>query len=394
MTRHFRLWRSLQPWVTPRGAAAVVLSAVLLLSGDVLGAPQRDDDDLKRVRDEIARMKRRLEGVRKETKTAEQELEAIELELAIHRREYQMAIDIQRDLERDRSETEQQIVGLTETIARQKQFLSMRLGALYRLGRLSYFRIALAAEGVEDPLEAASMLAYLVGRDARAVARYQSTRERLGVHRSELVTRTAAVRQAQAIVAERRTSVEKSRQEKAVLLARLRSESTLSAQKLAELQEKARRLESLFKLLYEQSEGAGASGNRIADFKGALEWPVKGDVIERFGKQRSEKFATYTASNGIRIAAPAGTEVRAVFEGTVLYSQWFKGYGNLVIVDHGERVFSLYGNTRGVVAAAGDRLLTGQALGVVAEGEDGAAGYLYFEVREDNRPIDPEGWLR
>lgn len=388
MTRHSRIRRSLPRWL------AVALSAAILLSGSLLGAPPRDDEDLNRVRAEIARMKKKLEGFRSQTRTAEHELEAIELELAIHRREYQVAVEVQRDLERDRNATEQQITALTETIARQKQFLSSRLGALYRLGTLSYVRIALAAQGSEDPLEAASMLAYLVGRDARAVARYQATRERLGVHRVELVNRTAAVVQAQAVVAERRRSVETSRREKAVLLARLRSESKLSAERLAELQEKARRLEALFQLLYEKSGPDGDAAKPIVEFKGALEWPVKGEVVERFGKQRSETFATYTASNGIRIAAPAGTDVRAVFEGTVLYSQWFKGYGNLVIVDHGERVFSLYGNTRGVVVAAGDRLLTGQVLGVVAEDETGGSGHLYFEVREDNKPTDPEGWLR
>ena len=77
----------------------------------------------------------------------------------------------------------------------------------------------------------------------------------------------------------------------------------------------------------------------------------------------------------------------------MIYSQWFKGYGNLVVVDHGERVYSLYGNTRGPVVAVGNKVTPGQVITSVAEGDDGG-GFLYFEVREDNKPADPRRWLR
>ena len=86
--------------------------------------------------------------------------------------------------------------------------------------------------------------------------------------------------------------------------------------------------------------------------------------------------------------------MRAAFQGTVLFSQWFRGYGNLIILDHGNRVFSLYGNLHGPSVAAGDRITTGQTIAGVGEAEDAESGYLYFEIRQDNRPEDPKGWLR
>jgi len=87
-------------------------------------------------------------------------------------------------------------------------------------------------------------------------------------------------------------------------------------------------------------------------------------------------------------------EVRAIYPGTVLFSQWFKGYGNLVILDHGNRVFSLYGNLKSPLVAAGDRVNGGQMIAGVGESDEAQAGYLYFEIRQDNRPEDPQKWLR
>jgi septal ring factor EnvC (AmiA/AmiB activator) len=123
-------------------------------------------------------------------------------------------------------------------------------------------------------------------------------------------------------------------------------------------------------------------------------WPVDGKVVENFGRQRNAKFSTYTMNNGLKIAAAPRAAVRAVFQGTVLFSQWFKGYGNLIILDHGNRVFSLYGNIVAPAVTVGDRITTGQPIAGVGESEDARGGYLYFEIRQDNRPEDPQKWLR
>jgi len=117
-------------------------------------------------------------------------------------------------------------------------------------------------------------------------------------------------------------------------------------------------------------------------------------VIESFGRQVDPKFSTVTFNNGLKIAAPPGSEVRSVFTGTVLFSQWFKGYGNLIILDHGNRVVSIYGNLKSPAVAVGDRVSAGQAIAGVGESEEARAGYLYFEIRQDNKPDDPRKWLR
>ena len=146
-------------------------------------------------------------------------------------------------------------------------------------------------------------------------------------------------------------------------------------------------------MLSAQAPAAPPSSD-IRTYRGTLAWPADGKVLERFGRQRNAKFSTYTMNNGLKIAAAPHAEVRAVFQGTVLFSQWFKGYGNLIILDHGNRVFSLYGNLKSPVVTVGDHINAGQAIAGVGEGEDAQGSYLYFEIRQDNHPEDPQKWLR
>jgi murein hydrolase activator len=278
-------------------------------------------------------------------------------------------------------------------IAQQKADLRKRLVALYRLGGLSYVRMFLALDENQNPIEAMSMLSYLVTRDSRLVTQFQTARAQLAVRRQQLADRQARLRQTRAIVEERRRAVMAAREQQQRVIARLRTEETGTAAQLAALEEKARRLQRLVDVLSQQKRGEMTALD-IRSVQGALEWPVQGKVIERFGRQRNPKFATFTVNNGLRIEAVPGTQVRAVFQGTVLFSQWFKGYGNLVILDHGNRVFTLYGNLKASAVAVGDRVVTGQPIAGVGESEDASAGHLYFEVRQDNKPEDPQKWLR
>lgn len=377
-----------------RRAAALILGILLIASGLSPIVAQSNDRDLARVRGEIARMRRQLQSVKQQARSAQQELQAIGLQTEILSRELEVAVATARQLDNQRLQSQQEIVQLTRKIERQQKYLATRLAALYRLGSLSYLRILLSLDEHKNPFEAAAMLSYLINRDARAVRQFEKSQSDLAEKQTALAREQEEVAKARSDVAARSVALQQSRREKTALLSRLNSEETRSEQKIAELEEKARRLERLFQLLYDQSPGDGQSAAKIEEFKGALQWPVEGNVLETFGPKRSTRFATVTVSNGLTIEAAPGTQVRAVFEGTVMFSQWFKGYGNLVILDHGNRIFSLYGNTRGNAVQTGDKVAPGQVVGQVAESEDGSSGYLYFEIREDNKPVDPVSWLR
>ena len=373
--------------------AAIGAALVALLSFLPAHSQTARNPDLDRIRGEITKLRSRLDQLHQQAQSAGRELEEVDLELGIRTRELEVAIRLQSDLEKEQQNIQTQIDTLKPQITDQKRFLSRRLAALYRLGGLSYVRLLLSIDDRRDPIEAMSMLTYLVSRDSRAITRFEASRKQLETRFAELADRQRRIGEMKRVVEQRRSDVAAAHRQKAQMLASLQQQGTQSEKRLAELEEKARRLERLVDVLSRQKSGA-APPSDIHAVQGALSWPVSGKIIEGFGRHRDPKFATVTASNGLKIAAPAGSQVNAIYTGTVLFSQWFKGYGNLIIVDHGTGVVSLYGNLKSPTVAPGDRLTAGQPIAGVGESEDAQLGYLYFEIRQNNKPEDPQKWLR
>ncbi len=382
------------PSTRPGASLTLGVTALLaLLCLPVAHSQTAGNPDLDRIRGEIAHLRQQLDEVRARTQTAEQELEAVDLELGIRTRELEIAERLEAVLEQQQNDLAGQIRALAVRIGAQRSFLRKRLVALYRLGRLSYVRILLSIDERRDPIDAMSMLTYLASRDARAIADFNVMTRQLRTRSVELADRQRKVAQARQVIQQRQQAVAAVRARKEHLVTLLRREGSKSEEQIANLEEKAVRLERLIDVLSRQSAGAPVEAD-IRTVAGALGWPAQGTVIEHFGRQRDPKFSTVTFNNGLKISAPAGTEVRAIFPGTVLFSQWFKGYGNLIILDHGNRVFSLYGNLKSPAVAVGDHVRAGQAIAGVGESEETEPGYLYFEIRQDNKPEDPQKWLR
>jgi septal ring factor EnvC (AmiA/AmiB activator) len=152
-----------------------------------------------------------------------------------------------------------------------------------------------------------------------------------------------------------------------------------------ELVERSDRLEDL--LMQVAGGGESLAGRPIQDFRGVLDRPITGSVIRGFGPRRDPRYRTLVPHNGLQFAGLAEESVRAVYPGRVLYAQPLEGYGDTVIVLHPGRVFSLYAGLEGIAVRQDELLSIGQEIGT-------AGGGLYFEIREENRPVDPAGWIR
>jgi septal ring factor EnvC (AmiA/AmiB activator) len=130
----------------------------------------------------------------------------------------------------------------------------------------------------------------------------------------------------------------------------------------------------------------------LSALKGSLPWPVSGKIRAPFGRHRHPKFDTYTIQNGIEIGAPQETPVAAVYEGVVVFVDRFKGYGLMVVVDHGGKHHTLYAHLAEAAVQVGQKVTAGETLGTTGTGLEGAG--LYFEVRFQGRPEDPAEWLK
>ncbi|MGH9314394.1 MAG: murein hydrolase activator EnvC family protein, partial [Vicinamibacterales bacterium] len=165
----------------------------------------------------------------------------------------------------------------------------------------------------------------------------------------------------------------------------------LNAQLTGELQEAARRLQASVAGL--APDRAGPAALPLAPFRGDLPWPASGTARSAFGRGRTSRFSAAIQRNGILISAAEGDRVRAVHEGRVAYASPFTGFGNLVIVEHGEGDYSLYGHLRALGVARGDAVERQAVLGEIGVTPSGVPG-LYFELRIDGRAVDPLQWLK
>jgi septal ring factor EnvC (AmiA/AmiB activator) len=163
----------------------------------------------------------------------------------------------------------------------------------------------------------------------------------------------------------------------------------------------ARLVESLARLVAREKRPAprlrnervpegSSGGGPFAELRGRLALPVRGDLANRFGAPRADGGTVW---KGLFIAARSGEEVRAVAGGRVVYADWLKGFGNLLIIDHGDAYLTLYGNNESLYKQVGDLIHSGEAIAAVGNSGGNPNSGLYFELRHEGKPLDPMGWV-
>ncbi|MEE9543775.1 MAG: peptidoglycan DD-metalloendopeptidase family protein, partial [Thermodesulfobacteriota bacterium] len=145
------------------------------------------------------------------------------------------------------------------------------------------------------------------------------------------------------------------------------------------------------KLRDSNTDNAELSGFALE--KGRLKMPVDGKIVSSYGRKKHPRYNTITFNNGIKIKAGFGDSVKSVYGGRVAYVGWLKGYGQVMIIGHGDGFYTLFGHLFRVLKERGSEIEAGEVVALVGDsGTDGAAG-LYFEVREGGVPRDPMTWL-
>lgn len=395
---------------TTRRARAAALLLVALLSGARLrgqdtgrvgdapatvaapsgGAPAHYED-LKRLQERVEESRKRLATVEKTAASLKEEVQVLDLrlDLASHQREL---------IEARRKDLAQQGAGLSAELASVRQArdgaaaaLRGRVILLSRLGRFGYLRVLLSARRPAELLSAMRVLDAMARADSRALARFTEASER--VERG-LATQSALKVQADVLFTEDREQerrIADLKEERMRLLLRSQSAAVQTRKEVSELSEKAQKLETLLDLL---SRGESTATGSPRPWRGVLSWPVQGKIAVTFGRHRHPRFDAWTVSNGIEILAPDGTSVTAVYNAKVVFARWFADYGNMIVLDHGDEVLTLYARLRNILVHVGDLVSAGDRIGLVGTGPGESEPSLYFEVRDRQKASDPLSWLR
>lgn len=331
-----------------------------------------------------------LERVRRQASSIFDELSALELEVALLDRAV-------RDAKERLARVDARIEALSAELAKRGEQVEGTLGALQdrlrvreRMARRGVAaRTLLSAKNLVALQRTRRALDWVNAADLRLLETFDALRQQLELKQDEL----AKVREERAARVEelelRRARALLQQAELGAFHAALLREQGLKERALREARQAAAELD-----LRLRSTRPPPPTSRFAKLKGQLPYPVDGSVEVRFGKVVDARFGTVVFQKGLDLRAPKGAPVVSVAEGRVVHSAPMRGYGNLVIIDHGEGYYSLYSHLDETTREAGKRVEAGDALGSVGETGSLKGPYLYFELREEGRAIDPLPWLR
>ncbi len=366
--------------------ASFFILVLVLFSISAVAEPDAREAELAEIRRQVAQLEARVAEMRGRETNIEDRLRRVNLELELQEIQLTEATAAHELAATRAAEAETEIAQLEIALGEIRDDLRRRMAGLYRLGRHGYLRLFLSMTPDADLLPAIRQLRFLVRRDRTTIERYTATRDRLADQRLQLAAERREMALWQAREQERRDALATLRRRQRQLLAGVSRERQRLSEQARELQEKERR----FARLIESLSGGlltPLDGTPIQDFRGALDWPYRGEVTLPFGPRLDPRYRTEVPHNGIDVATTAGAEIRSIFPGQVLYSSQFEGYGQMVVLHHPGRAFTLYAGLAELAVAKGDTVELGAVLGAATQ-------VLYFEIRVDNQPRDPVEWLR
>lgn len=373
-------------------ALVILLCAAPLAGSAQVGADGASQDELASLRERMSSLEEELERLASQRESIVNSFETADVELALRRQ--QLSILAQRNdvLARERAEHEAELERLEAAFMESRGALRARVGSLYRVGPLSYNRLLLAAESASDALIAYQIMTYLAGRDRDLLQSVRSTVRELDQTRASLAETEQQLASVEADTEATATELARQQEERRRLLNAIDREAEAQRAALAAAKRSETRLTSTMLALSREAEASAPAA--FANARGQLQWPVNGAVVGEFGRRRHPIYDTYTVSRGIEIEGDQGDPVAAVFDGRVVFADWYSGYGLMVIVDHSGGYFSLYGHLNAIGVRVNQRVSDGEILGEVGDTGSLIGPSLYFEVREETDALNPRSWLR
>ena len=364
-------------------------------------ALQRSQERLAEIRRERERLQAEMERLRGRVHSLSSELSNIERQVQISGRIVgELDIQVARMGSRIDSTTSDLIVA-QDALAEKRAILQHRLTEISKRGPLYTFQVLLAAESFGDLLSRYKYL-YLVSRqDRELVGDVEALRNRVAEERDGLLSLRSTLanrRDERAEETQRLQDLERQRQQN---LQESQREQRRMEQRLQQLARDEARLNDVIARLERRRRAALASRNppaaparlRTADI-GQLDWPVNGDIVYSFGRQAGPGNTTIRW-NGIGIAAPPGTAVRAIAAGTVRFATQFGTYGLCVFLDHNGGYYSIYCQLQSAEVRQGQQIERGAVVGRIGGANSDEGPHLHFEIRGDGgQPLDPVQWLR
>lgn len=371
--------------------ALIALLAFMPLQAEDKAAKRAE---LKQLRERIAELQTNLQKVRNRYDELRNELRKSEQRIAT------LSRNIPR-LGRELKQRRKRLVKLRAeerelqlSVAQQRGYLADQVRATYAMGRQEYLKILLNQESPATVGRVVTYYDYLNKARSERINRLSETINRLEKVRLEVEAEAKRMRALRDKQKQEKQALEKSRSQRETVVAKLKQEIGSQDQRLASMLQDEQELKKLLSTLADALEDIPAEpGNRkpFSALKGKLHWPADGKLLVSYGSRRKVGNLRW---RGVMIGAGEGDEVKAISHGRVAFADWLRGYGMVIILDHGDGYMSLYGHNQSLYKETGDWVEIGETVATVGDSGGAERSGLYFEIRRNGKPTDPVRWCR
>lgn len=367
------------------------------------------EDDIQRFKKEAEDIGRKIEKSRSEVLAITQaeirtinNLNEIDLTLNKTRNRVSRIKSELADLEKNIEASIHLSEALKEKIKINEGYAAIRLVALYKLNWLGTINILASAGSIQDIVLRKNALERVLAHDENVQKRLVENTARLETLMAKQKVQKTEKRALETALNEQIDIMAKEKSKRSTLLADIRSKRSLELAAIESYKQAAitldQKIKSLNVKLKQTSTAevtpAEAPQKPFIALKGLLNKPVNGKIVSFFGPYKNNKFNVTNFRSGIDIKADRGEPIHAVSTGKTIYSSWFKGYGNMIIIDHGDSYYSVYAHVEELFKNKGDMVDTGEVIATVGDSGSMHGPKLYFEIRHHGKPVDPLEWIK
>ncbi|HBY56613.1 MAG TPA: hypothetical protein DEG96_01930 [Candidatus Atribacteria bacterium] len=380
----------------------IILIVVLYSYGNNEDYNQRikqEQERLKQIEDQIERVKNEINNLQKEESGYLDAINKIEKLLLETEKELKT---IEKDIEltlKELNKIEDEFILAKEKLKEKTKILEVKLRETYKHNRAGYLAILLSSETFSEFITRYRYFKDILSQDNKVIGDILQQIKRTEDKKIDLENREEILRLLKEEVEKEKENIEFSIKAKKSIIKKINSQKNAYLKSLEELEQSSSEIKNIIERIYHEQEKTlkekekQSPGITLTPKKGIFTLPVQGKLISNFGRQMNLDFNTYTFNSGIDVSAPLGEVVRSAGSGEVIYTGNIKGYGQIIIIDHGGRTTTLYAHLSKILVEIGDKVNKGQIIGQVGESGGVSSPRLHFEVRVEGKPTDPMNWL-
>lgn len=363
----------------------ILLSMIMPVYADDLSEKQQQLQD---VSSQINSKSQKVNSLKKQEKSIMGQVNALEKDMNKTQQEIENLTNRAKLLQSNIGVTEHEINILENDLDQQSEILSDRLVFIYEEGDISYLEVLLSAEDLQDFLTRYDLLNRILDQDRQLIDTIRGQKRDLDLKKSELVVQKKSLESAKVGQVQKEQLLDTQIDKKKDILNSVEKEKNAQLKALNELEQESKQLESLIR----QMQGGG-SKNSIGT--GTYSWPVPGytGISSPYGMRFHPILKVRKLHTGIDIRVPYGVSIHAADGGKVIYAGWMNAYGQVVIIDHGAGMSTLYAHQSSILVSNGTMVSKGQVIGKVGSTGWSTGAHLHFEVRVNGTPVNPNSYV-